>query len=46
METLAGKGFADMPLFWCEQELTHSRRLRDAIDAYVEVAENDLELQC
>lgn len=33
--------FADMPLFWCLQELSYCRRLRDSIDSSMEVAQGD-----
>lgn len=37
--------FTDMPLVLCEPELSYYCRLRDAIDANMEMAEGDLELQ-
>lgn len=36
---MIGARFADMPFIHCKQEVSYSRRLRDAINARVEIME-------
>lgn len=37
--------FAGVPFVWCEQKLSYSRRLRDDIDATMEVTKRYPELK-